>query len=127
VHSCGGRSPGLGGRDHVIGPDGDGDPCVAIGLLHAHHLSPAVEANGVVRTQVFKDQGTLEGISRPKHLGRDEEHPADTDVTGDARPVSEFHQELDPKALRPTPVWPELIHGAVDLQSGPAPGCSARR
>jgi hypothetical protein len=102
--SGGGLSPGLGGRDHVIGGDGDGDPRAAIGLLHTHHPSPAAEANGVVRTQVFKDQDTFEGIPGPQHLWRDEKHPADTDVTGDACPVSEFHKELDPKALGPTPV-----------------------
>jgi hypothetical protein len=111
----------------MVGGDGDGDPRVAIDPLHAHHLSPAVEANGVVRTQVFEDQDTLEGIPGGKHLLRDKEHPSDTDVTGEARPVSEFHAELDPKTLRPTPVWPHPSHSAVDLQSGPAPGGSTPR
>jgi hypothetical protein len=111
----------------MVGGDGDGDPRVAIDLLHAHHLSPAMEANGVVRMQVFEDQGTLEGIPRGKHLLRDKEHPADTDVTGEPRPVSEFHAELDPKALRPTPVWPHSTHSAVALHSGSAPGCSTPR
>ena len=65
----------------------------------------------MVRSQVFEDQGTLDGITGGTHLRRHEEDSADTDITSDARPVGPLHEELDPKARCPTPVRPTPRHG----------------
>ncbi len=87
-----------------IAGDGDGYTRFPIVLLNAHNLSPALEANGMVRMEVLEYQGKLDRISGRKRPLRHDEHPAVTDVTGDARLVFQFHEQLDPKALRPTPV-----------------------
>ncbi len=120
MHSYRCHSPRLFRRCHAIRGDGDGDTRFPIDRLHAHHLSAAVEANGVVRVQVGEDQGTLDRITGGKRLLRHKEDPAGTDVTGDAGPTIPFYKELDPMAWRATPVWFSPIHRALDLRSAPA-------
>jgi hypothetical protein len=53
-------------RGHAIPSDGDGYTRFPIVLLNAYNLSPALEANGVVRMEVLEYQGKLDRISGGK-------------------------------------------------------------
>jgi len=90
-------------RFKPIPRDGDGHTHLAFSLLDVHNLSPAPEANRLVRIHILKHQGQLDWRTRGKQAIGYEEHMADTDFSGNARLVIQFHEQLNPKALHLRP------------------------
>ena len=87
-------------RFKLIRLDGDDHTHFAIALLSVHNLSSAAETNWVVWLHIFKHQGELDWLASGEEVIGEEEHTADAEFSGDARVAIQFHEHLNPKALR---------------------------